>query len=167
VQRKYDLASYDHHFCLKTPGQLLIAILFLSRNLALPFLAFLGPLLGFNSDSAAFMKSGLSLAGLLAASPAALVLLSLCRRTPVASQVPRWIWAHGRALLAIAALGDCAVGVSAAPIWHGESNPTVPWSILTAAFDLYFLTYILAVRRVRDTFADFPARTEEARRASA
>jgi hypothetical protein len=36
-------------------------------------------------------------------------------------------------------------------------------TLFASGVDVYFLAYILAARRVRDAFADFPARLESAK----
>jgi hypothetical protein len=59
-------------------------------------------------------------------------------------------------VLAVSAVMDIALSVIAL-IRQGEINDQSIWSLVAAAGDLYFLIYILAARRVRDVFLEFPA----------
>jgi hypothetical protein len=83
------------------------------------------------------------------------VLYAMCRRQPSASAAVRWIWAHGRSLLASAAIIDGIVSMYTFTR-NGETTDLSLPVLLGIGFDLYFLLYILTARRVRDTFADFP-----------
>jgi hypothetical protein len=90
---------------------------------------------------------------------AAVVLYVMCRRVPTASGPVRWIWARGRVFLGAAAALDIAL-LSTAVIREGNSNDLPLSSLFAAMVDLYFLLYILAARRVRDAFSEFPAASE-------
>ena len=58
-------------------------------------------------------------------------------------------------MLIVAAILDCAISVAASGI-IGDVTDLNAGLLLAAVFDVYFLVYILATRRVRDVFADFP-----------
>jgi hypothetical protein len=157
---RYSPGSYDNHLTLKPPLLLWIAVVYLSRAITLPVLVKLSALGGGSADTTEFMRGLFSASTLLPSGVAAIVLYPLLRRSPSASERARWIWARGRLLLGTAAVLDFVLSLTGGLAWHGElANPS-PATLLTEAFDLYFLAYILASRRVRDTFADFPAPLE-------
>jgi hypothetical protein len=78
----------------------------------------------------------------------------MCRRSNNASRPVRWIWTHGRILLALSAAADIALAIP--QFMHLEFTDDSVVSLVSAAVDAYFLLYVLAARRVRDTFLDFP-----------
>lgn len=167
-RRRYSLSSYDQNLCLKPPLMLWIGILFLSRGLTLPLLVTLSQLGGGNADTRALVHGLFGLGTLLPSSLAFLVLFALAMRSPSGVRAARWIWRRGRLLLAAAAILDLALAVAAAttgPSGRGGGIEAIgEWQLVGALFDLYFLVYILASRRVRDVFADFPAPAESASR---
>jgi hypothetical protein len=69
----------------------------------------------------------------------------------------RRIWARGHIFLAVSAILDIGLQAIAA-IRQGEINNLSLLSAATAVVDLYFLVYILAARRVRHVFSEFPDR---------
>jgi hypothetical protein len=85
------------------------------------------------------------------------VLFALIRRSPKASAAIRWIWTHGRLLLASAAALDLVLCILHSPLGHGEITDEAKFPLFAAAFDAYFLAYVLLARYVRDVFSDFPA----------
>jgi hypothetical protein len=152
---KYPLDSYDDYLCLKPPLLLWLAVLYLSRAISLPLAITIGRFAGASTDATAFLQSVATVYTLLPSALAAGVLYAMCRRQPSASAAVRWIWARGRSLLAAAAVIDFAL--TAYAVTRIDSSEGLPLSLgITAAFDVYFLLYILLVRRVRDTFARFP-----------
>lgn len=152
---KYSLSSYDDYYCLKPPLRLWVAALFLSRAISLPLAVGLGHFAGVSSNATNVLQGVVSLETLLPSALAATVLFAMFRRSPNASSGVRWIWAHGRGLLAAAAVIDCALSVYSFTHSDSSDSQLLPL-LLTAAFDLYFLLYVLLARRVRDTFAQFP-----------
>jgi hypothetical protein len=152
---KYPLFSYDNYFCLKPPLLLWVAVLYLSRAIALPLAVGMGHAAGVSQDATKLLHSFVSLETVVPSALAMTVLYAMCRRQPQASSAVRWIWAHGRSLLAAAAVIDCGLAMYALTRDGDITDLSLP-SLIGAGFDLYFLLYILAARRVRDTFADFP-----------
>lgn len=155
---KKDLASYDDNFCLKPPMLLWVALLFLSRAVVVPAVFALMRFTGAAADPKDLFAGSFDVQTLIPSAIAALVLLAALRRKPSASRAVRWIWAHGRTLVALSAMLDFGLSIAHSPLWHGDFNDRadLPLPLLTAAFDLYFLVYVLAARQVRDAFADFP-----------
>jgi hypothetical protein len=157
MRRAYDPSNYDDYFCLKPPVLLWIALLYLSRAALLPLFLGLGSFIGLSPDLKTLLQGMLSVQAIVPSLFGATVLFAFFRRVPSASPSVRWIWKHGRLLLGIAAVADCVLNISLAPLWHGELNDSVPWgAVLAALYDVYFLAYILIARRVCDTFAQFP-----------
>jgi hypothetical protein len=157
--RGYSLDSYDENFCLKPPTLLWVALIFLSRAVALPLVLGLATYAGVQNTGELF-AGALDVQTFIPSAVAALVLLAAMRRKPSASRVVRWIWAHGRALLALSAALDAVLLLANSPVRHGELNNLAVWPTLATALDLYFLVYVLAARQVRDVFSDFPAALE-------
>jgi hypothetical protein len=154
----YDGSSYDQYFCLKAPPLLWVALVYLSRAITVPLVVALSSLGGGSSDTREFMRGAISAATLFPSLIAALVLYALIRRTPAGPEWVRWVWARGRALLALSAATDLLVTVGSS-LWHwglGAAQSDAV-ALITGAFDAYFLIYLLASKRLRDTFRDFPA----------
>lgn len=161
MSHRYSPFSYDEHFCLKPPALLWAAVLYLSRAIALPLVlglgSFAGSFAGVRSDTRGLFGPVLDAYTFLPSLVAIPVLFALIRRSPAASRTVRWIWAHGRMLLATSAVLDLVLSVVNSPLAHGEINDQARIPLLAAVFDLYFLIYILSARYVRDVFSDFPA----------
>ena len=152
---EYSASSYDDHFCLKPPLLLWVVTLYLSRAISLPLAIGMGHFAGASADTTHFFQDLINIYTVLPSVLAAAVLYAMFRRQPSASAGVRRIWAHGRGLLAAAAIIDC--GVSIYTIGRdGDLNDQSLPALLGIVLDLYFLVYILAARRVRDTFAAFP-----------
>jgi hypothetical protein len=153
MRLRYSLTDYDKHFCLKPPVPLWAALFFLSRAVTLPFLLGIGGFAGIDQNTRALFNGLLDWPTMIPSAIAAAVVLALVRRHPSASRPIRWIWGHGRVLLAVAAVLDMGLSILTSPLSHGELS-ALP--LVTVLIDLYLLAYILAARRVRDVFADFP-----------
>ncbi|HTW73471.1 MAG TPA: DUF2919 family protein [Steroidobacteraceae bacterium] len=152
---RYALSSYDDNLCLKPPLLLWVVALYLSRAITLPLAKGIGSVAGMNAAAANVLQGLWSVETLFPSLIAAAVLYAMCRRLPNASKPVRWVWAHGRVLLALSALIDCTLLVIPA-VRAGEMNDQTLPSLCAAGLDLYFLTYVLVDKRVRDAFADFP-----------
>ena len=152
---KYSPSSYDDHFCLKPPLLLWVVTLYLSRAISLPLAIGMGHFAGVSADTTHFLQDLINIYTVLPSALAAAVLYAMFRRQPSASSGVRRIWAHGRGLLAAAAMIDCGVSTYAIGR-NGDINDQSLPVLLGLALDLCFLLYILAARRVRDTFAHFP-----------
>jgi hypothetical protein len=151
----YPLSHYDDQMCLKPPLMLWVAVFYLSRAITLPIAMAIGHFAGVDSKAIDAFRGLWSLDALVPSLIAAAFLYTLCRRVPAAPQSVRWIWAHGRAFLGVSAVLDIALLVVGA-IRQGEISDQSLLSLIAAVADLYFLVYILAARRVRDAFSEFP-----------
>jgi hypothetical protein len=151
----YDPASYDGNFCLKPPLLLWLAILFLARAWVLPLLGGLTSLTG-SADLASLTRTQTNPYGFVPALAAILVLAAWVRRVPAASRVPRFIWAHGRLILALSALGDLIPLVLNLVAGQLEDSDSATPQLVITALDVFFMIYVLASRRARDAFNDFP-----------
>lgn len=133
-----------------------VATLYLSRAILLPIAMGLGHYVGVNEDAMRLLRVFWGAETVLPSLIALPVLYALCRRQPSASRAVRWIWERGRLLLAASALVDIVVNLRAVMPFTALDDNTV-LSIFGVLVDLYFAAYVLAARRVRDTFCDFPA----------
>lgn len=152
----YPASHYDDQMCLKPPLMLWVAVFYLSRAITLPLAMALGHFAGVDERAITVFRGLWSVDALAPSLIAAVFLYTLCRRVPAAPKSVRWIWAHGRMFLAVSAVLDVAlllVGV----IRQEEINEQSLLSLIAAVVDLYFLVYILAARRVRHAFSEFPA----------
>lgn len=156
MARTYSPSSYDDHFCLKPPALLWLAVLYLSRAFVLLVIFDLASVSGIPPEAVAMLRGTVSIYALIPSLAAAPVLYALVRRAPSSTIPVRWIWSHGLVFLTLAALLDCAVSLSASGIIGGDFADLQAGALVTAAFDIYFLVYLVATRRVRDAFADFP-----------
>ena len=163
MSRTYGPSSYDDHFCLRPPALLWLAAVYLSRAFVLIFASDVVSVARVGHDTVTMLRGAVSVYALVPSLIAAPVLYALVSRAPTSTKLVRQIWAHGRTLLTVAAILDCAVSVAASGITGGDVSDLNAELLLAAVFDVYFLVYILATRRVRDVFADFPP-PEPARR---
>jgi hypothetical protein len=163
MQKSYRLANYsdasfDQYLCLKPPLMLWVAILFLSRAVALPFMVGISTMNGGSLQDLASATGGLvGLNTLLPSLVALTVPYAFLRRSPTGSRLSRWIWAHGRSILAVAAALDLAMSLWEPLFRHRAYADHVEFALLVGLFDVYFFVYILTSRRLRDVFSDFPA----------
>jgi Protein of unknown function (DUF2919) len=141
--------------CLKPPLLLWVAVLYLSRALTLPVVMAIGHFSGVDSSAITAFRAYWSFDSLVPSLIAAVILYVLCRRLPSAPEWVRWVWARGQIFLAVAAILDVAL-LAIGIIRQGEINNSSLLSLCAALVDLYFLVYILAARRVRHAFSDFP-----------
>jgi hypothetical protein len=158
MRRRYDPSTYpasnfDDDMCLKPPLLLWLTLLYLCRGVLLPVAMGLGHYVNMTSESLATIRGLWDPSELISAALAAPVLFSLLRRAPGASAGTRWIWARGWIILTLATAADLALSVL--PLHDFENHAFS--TISAAVIDGYFLVYLLAARRVRDTFSDFPA----------
>jgi len=151
----YPLSHYDNQMCLKAPMLLWVTILYLSRAITLPIAMGIGHAAGVDNMAIEKFHEFWSAYGLIPSLMAALVLITLIRRVPAAPDWMRWVFARGRIFLAAAAISDIAL-LWTVSIRHGAVENLALWSIVSTALDAAFLAYILASRRVRHVFAEFP-----------
>ena len=145
--------------CLKPPALIWLVVIYLSRAILLPLAVGMGHYAGMNKDAMALLRAFWREDTLLPAILAGPVLYALCRRQQSASRAVRWIWEHGRVLLAAAAVADIVLNAyESIPFTSVDDRSVLP--LAAAMIDAFFLTYVLAARRVRDAFCDFPAPLE-------
>lgn len=152
----YPSSYYDEQLCLKPPLLLWVAVLFLSRAIVLPVVMAIGHFAGVDAGAISLFRGFWSLDALIPSLVAAAILYALCRRVPTASGPVRWIWAHGRVLLSVAAIADMVLLSTSLIRQQGIYDQSL-FSVLAVVADVYFLIYILAARRVRHVFSEFPA----------
>jgi hypothetical protein len=157
----YPPSCFDNADCLKPPLLLWIGALFLSRGIVLPAVIGVGHVANVNADAMAVMRGLWRADDLIPALLAAPVVYALVRRVPTASRLVRWLWAHGRELLALSAAVDLTRSILLLKGLADFGDQT-PLTIGACIADLYFLLYVLAARRCRDTFSDFPPPAESA-----
>jgi len=150
----YSPSAYDDYMCLKPSPFMWLALFWLSRAITLPILIGVGHIAGVNADAMTMLRDYWNADQLIPAAFALPVLFACCRRVHTAPRAVRTIWARGRTLLLVSAVLDIAL--SALAPWHHETSDQSLLALSTAAVDLYFLAYVFAARRVRDTFLDFP-----------
>jgi hypothetical protein len=160
--RSYPWSHYDDQMCLKPPLLLWVGVLYLSRAITLPIAMAMGHFAGVEPNAIERFRGLWSVDALFPSVIAAVVLYTMFRRVPTASKPVRWIWLHGRSFLLISAVLDVVL-LSITPIREGGINDGSLLALFAAAVDLYFLAYVLAARRVRDAFAEFPAPLDSTR----
>jgi hypothetical protein len=151
----YSASNYDDEMCLKPPLLLWLAVLFLCRAIMLPIVIGIGHVAGVNADAMTQLRDFWSAEQLVPAVIAIPVLCALCWRSASAPDVLRSIWARGRVLLALSAAVDIALPIVSQLSQRQISDQFIV-TLFASGVDVYFLAYILAARRVRDTFLDFP-----------
>ena len=165
MPRAYTPSSYDDNFCLKPPALLWLAVLYLSRAFVLLVIYDLSSLSGVSPDTVAMLRGAVGIYALVAALVAAPVLYAFLCRSPSSTKLVRWFWSHGQAILVLAAILDCGASIAGSGMIGGDVANLKAGPLMAALFDIYFLVYILATRRVRDAFADFPSPAPGRRRA--
>ncbi|HUN71586.1 MAG TPA: DUF2919 family protein [Steroidobacteraceae bacterium] len=158
----YSLSSYDDNFCLKPPALLWLAAAYLSRAVVLIVGADIASVTRLGANVATLLRGAVSIYALVPSVIAAPVLFALVARAPGSPKPVRWVYAQGRTILAVAAVLDCAAALAASGIANLDVVELSAGFLVTAVFDIYFLVYILATRRVRDAFASFPPRPDPA-----
>jgi len=153
MRQIYAASDYDDELRLKPPLLLWLAVLYLSRAITLPIGSLFGSFAGVNSDAISLLRGLWNWNSLVPSLIAGAVLYAMCRRTPAPTRSVRWIWARAQLFLATAAGLDLVLSLISL-IRQGDFDDQSPSSWVVAALDLYFLIYVLAARRVRDTFAD-------------
>lgn len=158
----YSPSNFDDEMCLKPPVLMWLAVLFLCRAIMLPVVIGVGHVAGVNADAMTQLRDFWSADQLIPAVISIPVLCALCWRSSSAPDALRWIWARGRTFLVVAASVDIALPLLS-QLGQRQIGDQFVLSLFASGIDVYFLVYILAARRVRDTFTDFPARLESAK----
>lgn len=155
--RRYHASSYDQYLCLRPSLLLWVATVYFSRAIVLPLVARMSSLTGASADTTSLLHGAFGLESLAPALPAFLVLTLLLTRSPSRGRVVRWLFARGRELLVLSALFDIGLHSMDFVASGEQSAGRMLGTILVEAFDVYFLVYAVASKRVRDVFSSFPA----------
>lgn len=151
---KYGLHSYDDYLCLRPSWPLIASLIFLCRGLAV--YALVGVSGGVPAGLNGIVDSATLWSGCLAAAPAVALLYALTARVPAAPTFVRWIWQHGRSLVALSAVSYVAITATrygADPRrWLG--SPLAVKAITLV--EIGILAYVFLSSRVRQAFLDFP-----------
>jgi hypothetical protein len=129
----------------------------------MPVAMCIGHYAGVNQDAIHLLRDFWRVETLLPSFLALPVLYALCRRSPAASRTARRVWEHGRVLLGASLAVDIALNARELIPFVGIDDQSCLVPIISAVADAYCLVYVLAARRVRDTFPDFPPPVETAR----
>jgi hypothetical protein len=166
MAQTYSASSYDDHFCLKPPALLWLAVIYLSRALLLVviYIASSMSLSRVNPQAMAELRGTVSIYAFIPALVAAPVLYALLARGPSSGGLIRWFWSHGRTILILATIIDAAISIGSSGLIGGDAAELNVGFLVAALFDAYFLVYMLATRRIRDVFADFPPHEPATRR---
>jgi hypothetical protein len=151
----YPPSSFDDDLCLKPPLLIWVVVLYLSRAILMPVIMGMGQWAGVNQDAMRLLRDFWRVDTLLPALLALPVLYALLRRSPAAPRTVRRIWERGRVLLGASLAVDIAISARDLIPFTGIDDQTL-LPIASIVADVYFLIYVLAARRVRDTFSDFP-----------
>jgi Protein of unknown function (DUF2919) len=151
----YDPSNFDDEMCLKPPGLLWFTVLYLSRGVVLPIGVGIGHVVGLDAHAIAALRGFWRIDELIPALVALPILYALFRRTPKASRGVRWLWAHGRVILALSAGTDIVLSTYSLLPFREFGDQSIA-AVCAMVADVYLLIYVLKARRVRDTFADFP-----------
>ena len=146
----YPADDYDDHFCLK-PGLVLRLVW---ANLTRSFFFALAVYSPFVRENAHFFTVGIENMGAYIACsvPSMLLLLIYFRRGPTSGRISRLLWRYGWIMLFISAIGYLTL----------ESNIDPSWdlSFIFTTVDLLCIVYLVAARRVRAFFGDFPPHSD-------
>jgi hypothetical protein len=154
---KYASWSYDDDFCLKPPLLLTATVLYLCRSFLIMMLVLAASTRGRPTGMETFLPSGehpMSIG--LTAVPALLVLYARIRRTVAAGKFVRWLWKHGRVLLATSAAMEIGTAVLLLSISASQPGDSDLLRVTFLILDVYILLYVLLSKHVRDVFSDFP-----------
>lgn len=150
----YGPEHYNADLVLKAPFFLAVAIIWLSRNLIVPFVA---AVISQKTHSTEFTQLAVNHSTWLfavASIPALLALVAWGKRLPGAGASIRWCWRHGRLLLSISSIADLAL--------HYWLVPKLTKGFIPAALllDFYILVYLSISHRVKHVFSDFPVASD-------
>lgn len=166
MAHSYGASSYDDNFCLKPPALLWLAVIYLSRAslLLVIYVASSMSLSRVNPQALAELRGTVSIYAFIPALVAAPIFYALLARAPSSGSLVRWFWSRGRTILILATIADAAISIGGSGITGGDAAELNVGFLVAALFDAYFLIYILATRRIRDVFADFPPYEPSTRR---
>jgi hypothetical protein len=154
---KFGLHNYDDSLCLRPSWLLIAGLVFLCRGLIAYLLV--GVAKGVVPAGLIDVVGTETLSsGCLAAAPAVLVLYAFAARVPNAPAIVRWIWRHGRALMALSA--GCYIALALPQLgsdphrWLTHGSLAVKVLVLA---EVALVAYLFLSPRVRQAFLDFPS----------
>lgn len=148
------LLDVDRHGCVRVPGSLWAAIVFLSRHwLMLVFIVVASR----RSPSAGALLGLVSGWVLLIEFPALALAWAGMNRSPKGGVVAKWIWNRGLWILALTAVVNICIAVWV--LWHARYwHPWPHWFIMSCALiDVAIILGVWQSALIRQVFADFPA----------
>ena len=150
----YGPEHYNVHLVLKVPFFLALSMVWLARNLIVPFVA---GIISQKTHSNEFAELVINPSTWLFAGgsfPALVILFAWGKRMPQAGGIVRWIWRNARILLAASSLTDLVLHYLLIP---KLTKGFIPATLL---LDFYILVYLAISQRVKHVFADFPVSPE-------
>lgn len=150
----YGPEHYNSQLVLKVPFFLALSMVWLARNLIMPFVAGVISQKTHSSEFAQFAVTHSTWLFATGSFPALLVLFAWGKRMPKAGGTVRWVWQNARPLLAVSSLIDLALHYLLIP---KLTKGFVPATLL---LDCYILAYLTMAQRVKHVFADFPVATK-------
>lgn len=151
----YGFDDYDQHGSLRVSGWMWFWLIYSLRHAIM----WLGLSISHTPDMIYDLTVETHWAYLICGLPVAMVLADAGFRLPDAGRYARWIWKNGRWFMSAAILLHVAIAVGL-----GMMKPEWTVSIgqmMIFALDALGLHYIIKSQRVKDVFADFPAKIEE------
>jgi len=157
----YSFSDYDKYLSLKFSSELWLVILYFLR----PYILMVSGIRMGRGSSGSEGAWGLKdmvypddfslFIGVFATIPTLIVLFAWIKRKPGASDLVRKIWGDGVKILLVSAVLN--VLIVFIPLFLGVSHKitTAGWAQL--GLSLIIVWFLLSSRRVKDTFADFPA----------
>lgn len=151
---KYNARHYDADLKLKVPLLLWLALLFGVRHF---FLVALAGLMPSESETTAWVGLQAHYELLACNLPALLVLLATGHRIPDAMPVMRWIWRHGRLLVALSYIstmaGFCLLNRA---LLANPASDGFGVALFILATDMFMMTAVLRSELLKDLFLEFP-----------
>jgi len=157
--KNYSFSNYDKHLCLVPDFNMWFIFLFLIR----PYVVLVISLANRNDRMGLINllytdKLMLSL-GALAGIPALLVVYSLIKRDPDASDYIKKIWHKGRLLLGVSAFFNILLVFAPIVLRGGHELGVHAWWQLAGS--ILVLGLVLKSEYIKDCFLDFPQHSEE------
>lgn len=157
----YDFRAYDKHLCLKVSFRMWLIIMYFLRPYILVFSTIrlgksAGPVEGIDGLKQMVYPDDFSLTlGVLATLPVLIFIVAWAKRVPTAGTFIRSVWRNGALLLSVAAALNIVIVF--VPMLAGVVSriDTAGW--IQIALPVIILVYLHTSKRVKDTFADFPA----------
>lgn len=151
----YGPEHYNAQLVLKVPFFLALSMVWLARNLIVPFVA---GVISQKTHSNEFAQIAVNHSTWLFAStslPPLFLLYAWGKRMPEAGGAIRWIWRWGRPLLALSSIADLVLHYLLIPKLTKGFMPA------TLLLDFYILVYLVMSQRAKHVFAEFPVATEK------